>query len=191
MRRSELYLRIYGPLSFGCGPGAGQVGIAGQERGFMDSLMANYNTNFAEQQAVLNHLNGVLAPIIQAGPNQTGFSPSEKAAFETTAIDTTGAAAANAERAIQTGTAGRNDSGNLPEAGNIEALKAGAASAAEGTLSSEELGITEADYATGRANFENAVAGEEGVAGQFGSGARRTMSGANKATRPPLARQAR
>jgi hypothetical protein len=150
-----------------CGPSTAEQGIMGQERGFMSTLMGNYNTNFQEQQSVLNHLNGVLQPIIEAGPNQTGFSASEKAALNTSAIDTTGAATAHAERAIANETAGRSDSGNVGEAGNVEALKAGAASAGAGELAGEELGITEADYATGRANFNTAVGAEEGVAGQF------------------------
>lgn len=129
-------------------------------------MQGNYAQNFQEQQSVLNHLNSVLSPIVQAGPNQTGFSPSELAAFNTQAIDSTGASAANAERAIANETAGRSDSGNLAEAGNVQALKAGAASAAEGQLSNEELGITEANYATGRSNFNNAVGGELTVSGQ-------------------------
>jgi hypothetical protein len=150
-----------------CGPSNAEKQAQGAEAGFMDTLMANYGTNFASQQQILNHLNGILNPIVAAGPNQTGFNPAEKAALETTAIDTTGAGAAAAERAVQTATAGRNDSGNLPESGVDQALKEQVASGAEGKLSDEELGIQEADYATGRSNFNNAVAAEEGVAGQF------------------------
>jgi hypothetical protein len=166
-----------------CGPTSAQQHLEGSEQQFMSELQNNYATNFGEQQQVLNHLNSVLAPILQAGPNQTGFSPEEKAALNTQAIDSTGASAAMAQRAIANETAGRNDSGNLPEAGNVAALKAGAASAGAGQLASEELGITEADYATGRSNFNNAVGAEEGVSGQFGSGAASTMGGANEANK--------
>jgi hypothetical protein len=133
----------------------------------MQTLQQNYATNFGNQQQILKQLNSVLAPIVAAGPDQTGFSPSERAAFNTQAIDTTGAASANAQRAIANETAGRNDSGNLAEAGNVAALKAGAASASAGQLSAEQLGITEADYATGRANFQHAVGAEQGVAAGF------------------------
>src|SRR5277367_736247 len=100
-----------------CGPSASQEGLAGSESQFMNTLQSNYATNFQEQQSVLNHLNGVLSPILEAGPNQTGFSASENAALNTQAIDSTGAAAANTERAIGNETAGRNDSGNQAEAG--------------------------------------------------------------------------
>jgi hypothetical protein len=150
-----------------CGPSSTQQQLQGQEQSFMDTLMSNYGTNFAEQQSILNHLNSTLAPIVGAGPNQTGFSPSENAALNTQAIDTTGAATANADRAVATETAGRNDSGNNPQSGVDQALEAGVKTAGAGELASEQLGITEANYATGRSNFNNAVAAEEGVAGQF------------------------
>jgi hypothetical protein len=150
-----------------CGPTSAQQRLEGSEQQFASILQNNYAQNFAQQQDILKHLNGVLSPILQAGPNQTGFSPAERAALNTQAIDTTGAASANAQRAIANETAGRNDSGNLGEAGNVAALRAGAASSSAGQLASEQLGITEADYATGRANFNNAVGAEEGVSGQF------------------------
>jgi type VI protein secretion system component VasK len=162
-----------------CGPSVTEKNIQGSQQKFMQDLMANYNTNFAEQQQVLQHLNSVLSPIVQAGPNQTGFSPQERAALNTKAIDTTAAGAAQAERAVANETAGRSDSGNAGVAGNTAALEANVGSAAEGQLSNEELGITEADYATGRANFSNAVGAEEGVSGQFNPVA--TASAANTA----------
>jgi hypothetical protein len=150
-----------------CGPSGQEQKIAGSEQQFTEALQSNYQINFAHQQQVLNQLNGILAPTLQAGPNQTGFNPAERAALSTQAIDSTGAAAANAARAIGNETAGRSDSGNVGEAGNTAALKASAASAGAGQLASEQLGITEADYATGRSNFNNAVGAEEGVAGQY------------------------
>jgi hypothetical protein len=141
--------------------------LEGSEQSFQTALQNNYNTNFASQQGILANLNQTLAPIAEAGPNQTGFSAPELAALNTQAINTTGANYANAERAIQTQTAGRNDSGNLPESGVDQALKAQTASAAASQLSQEQLGITEANYATGRSNFNNAVGGEEALAGQY------------------------
>ena len=48
-----------------------------------------------------------------------------------------------------------------------QTLKADLASRSAAELSQEQLGITEADYATGRSNFNNAVSGEEALAGQY------------------------
>jgi hypothetical protein len=150
-----------------CGPTSAQQRLAGSEEQFGNILQSNYAQNFANNQAILGHLNSVLAPIVAKGPDQTGFSPEERAAFNTQAINTTGAASANARRAIANETAGRNDSGNLGEAGNVAALEAGASSAGASQLASEQLGITEADYATGRSNFNNAVSAENAVAGGY------------------------
>jgi hypothetical protein len=63
--------------------------------------------------------------------------------------------------------AGRNDSGNVAESGTDQALKENALSAAAGQLASTEEGITEANYATGRQNFQSAVGEEEGVASAY------------------------
>lgn len=149
------------------GPSNAEKQAQASEQNFMQTLMSNYNNNQALQQSALAHINSILAPIIAAGPSQEGFSASERAALNTQAINSTGAAAAQAQRAIANETAGRNDSGNLPESGVDRALKARAASASANQLANEELGITEADYGTGRQNFENAVGAELGVSGQY------------------------
>jgi hypothetical protein len=133
----------------------------------MQTLQGNYAQNFSEQQGVLANLNETLQPVVNAGPSQTGFSAQESAALNTQALDTTGGNYANALRATQGQLAGRNDSGNLPESGVDQGIKARLASSAAGELSQEELGITEANYATGRSNFNSAVGAEEGIAGQY------------------------
>lgn len=150
-----------------CGPSAAELNLQASESQFMNTLQANYAQNFSNQQAVLSHLNSVLQPVVAAGPNQTGYSPQELAALNAQAIDTSSANYANEARALNTQLAGRNDEGNLPQSGVDQALKQRIASASANTLSNEELGITESDYATGRSNFNNAVSGEEALASQY------------------------
>lgn len=150
-----------------CGSSAKEQSAQESEAGFMTTLQSNYNQNEALQGAALDHINSVLQPIVEAGPGQEGFTPQESSALNTQAIDTTGAAAANAQRAAQTQSAGRNDSGNLPQSGVDEAIEAQTRTASANQLSNEQLGITEADYGTGRSNFNNAVSGEESLAGMY------------------------
>lgn len=150
-----------------CGPSSAQQSVASSESTFMGALMQNYNTNFAEQQSVLANLNQTLGPIVAAGPNQQGFSPQELAAQNTQAIDTTAGNYKNAAIGLNDQLAGRNDSGNLPESGVDQTLKEQLASSAAGQLSQEQLGITQANYATGRQNFESAVSGDEALAGIY------------------------
>ena len=162
-----------------CGSSAKEQSAQESEKGFMTTLMSNYNQNEALQGATLAHINSVLQPTLEAGPNQTGFSPEESSALNTQAIDTTGAAAANAERAAQTQAAGRNDSGNLPQSGVDQAIEAQTRTASANQLSNEQLGITEADYGTGRSNFNQPRSGEDAIAGMYNPNA--AASAANTA----------
>ena len=149
-----------------CGPSMQEKAITDSSQNFMSTLQQNYNTNEALQGAALSHINSVLEPILAAGPNQR-ILLEEKAALNTQAIDTTGAAAKNEEVAAQTQGAGMNDEGNLPQSGIDQAIEARTRSSAENQLSSEQLGITEADYATGRSEFGTALSGEESLAGLY------------------------
>ncbi|HXC43868.1 MAG TPA: hypothetical protein VNY51_10160, partial [Candidatus Dormibacteraeota bacterium] len=121
-----------------------------------------FNQRYASQTSLLNNINGVLNPVLQKGPEQTGFSPTELAAYNTQALDTTGANYANAERALGSQEAGKGDS--TVESGVENQAKEALASASAGQTSNEELGITEANYAQGRQNFNNAVSGEQSLA---------------------------
>jgi hypothetical protein len=133
----------------------------------MQSVQNNYATNFADQQNILSHINSVLSPVLEAGPSQTGFSPSELAALNTQAVNATGANYKNAAVALNSQLAGRGGGSSLPESGVDQQLKEGLASSAAGQLSNQELGITESDYATGRSNFQNAESAELAASGQY------------------------
>lgn len=182
MTRSEYYLMIYGPLKFGCGASSAETGLEGQEASLASILQGNYATRFASQQQMLGALNSSLTPTLQAGPNQTGFSAPELAAYNTQALNTTGANYANAARALSGQLAGRGGDSGL-ESGVDQQIKASLASQAAGTLSNEQLGITEANYAQGRQNYNTAVSGEMALAGEenpqsFASGASSANTGA-------------
>lgn len=161
-----------------CGPTTQEETIAGQQESFGQTLQGNYNQNFGNQSAILGNLTSILKPIAQAGPNQTGFSAAEKASMDTQALDTTGANYSSAARALNGATAGRGVPGG-PQSGVDQQLDESLASNSAGTLSQEEGAITQADYATGRANFNNAVSGLGQVAGQYNPNA--TASVANNA----------
>jgi hypothetical protein len=153
-----------------CGPSTQQESEAGQAQQFGQTLQSNYNTNFANQGAILGNLTNILSPIAQAGPDQQGFSAGEKAALNTAAIDTTGANYNNAARATQGQLAGRGTPGG-PQSGVDQQIESSIASQAAGTLSTEQNQIQQANYATGRQSFNNAVTGLGGVAAAYNSNA--------------------
>jgi len=145
-----------------CGPSQQETSLQGMESGFMQQYSGAFNTNFANQQNVLGQINSQLSPILAKGINQTGFSSPELAAYNTQAINTTGAGYKNAAVAVGNQTAGMGDS--TLESGVQQQLKAGLASGASGQLSGEQLGITQANYAQGRQNYQTALGGMQSLA---------------------------
>lgn len=143
-----------------CGPSGAQKTLSNEQSQFFNELQASYSQNFGEQQAVLSSLNNALQPILEAGPNQPGFSAAETAALNSEAINATAANARNAEV-----VAGSSVGGNTGvTTGGTKQLEAGIASEAGKNLSSEEnqIGLTSAEL--GRQNFFNAEQGLAGIA---------------------------
>jgi hypothetical protein len=64
----------------------------------------------------------------------------------------------------RSGTAVAGQGNSTVQSGVQTAIKAGVGTAAAGQQSSEELGITAADYAQGKQNYTQALGGEEQVA---------------------------
>lgn len=129
-------------------------------------MSANYNQRFQNQSDLLSNLNNVLTPISQAGPSQEGFSAGEKAALNTQAINSSGAAAKNAMQATQGRLAGRGGDSGL-QSGVDQQILAGTASASANQLANAQLGIKEADYTQGRQNWTQANAGLQQLGQQY------------------------
>jgi hypothetical protein len=151
-----------------CGPTAAEKSLQAQEQSFSTLLQSDYSQQFQNQQGVLAKLNESLTPTLEAGPNQMGYSPQELAALNTQAINTTGANYRNAAVAAGSALAGRGGGGSSGlESGVEQQIRAGIASGAAGTLSGEQLGITESNYATGRQNYDTALGGAQALAGEY------------------------
>jgi len=155
-----------GPVDLACGPSGAEKSIAGKTSAFGSTLQNDFTSRFKGQSDTLDSLNRTLSPIVEAGPSQQGFSPEELAAKNTQALNTTGANYANAARAVQGKLFGRGGDSGL-ESGIDQQIQGTLASEAAGQLSSEELGITNASYDTGRKNFLNALSGEQILAKEF------------------------
>src|SRR5579872_2029271 len=152
----------------GCfgGPSKNEQSLGNAEQNFSSQLMSNYATQFGDQSDILQSLNASLNPIISQGINQEGFSGPELAAMNTQAINSTGSAYQNAARALNGQLAGRGGDSGL-ESGVDQQIKESLASNAAGNLANQQLGITEANYAQGRANFDKALQHEEGIASLY------------------------
>jgi len=149
-----------------CGPSQAQQNLENQEASFSATLQQDYSQQFAEQQSILNNLNSVLSPIVNAGPNQQGYSSQELSALNTQAIESNAQGVNQAEAAAQSReNAAGGGTSFLPSGVNAQ-INAEIGSAAESNLSQEQLGITTNNYAQGRQNWQNALSGELNVSGQ-------------------------
>jgi hypothetical protein len=146
------------------GPSQEEKNLEAQQAAFTQTLQQDYAQTFAANQEILKTLNATLQPIVEAGPNQQGFSPEELSALNTQAIDTN---AQGVQQAMEAAGRQENALGGgksfLPSGVNAQ-INAGIETAGEMNLSQEELGITGANYATGRQNWQTALSGEQAVA---------------------------
>lgn len=167
-----------------CGSTSNQNEVNNAQISFMNQLQGEYATEYGENQDVLNTLTSSLTPIINAGPNQQGYSPAELTALNSQA--TQGAGQAYQQEAQALGESqGAAGGGNvfMPSAAT-QAVKAGLGASAENNLSNQKLGITTNNYAVGRANYGNAVGALSGVPASIQSatsGAAGSVTGAGSA----------
>jgi hypothetical protein len=154
-----------GPVDLACGggPSQAQQSLAATQQQFYNTMTQNYAQNFAGQQNILNTLKGAWAPILAAGPGQYGFTPAEDAAMRSAATQGTAANYAAASRAVNANLAAKGGDAFLPS-GAATQVNSQVAQAAASQQSSENLGITQAGYAQGLSNFNNASKVMGGVA---------------------------
>jgi hypothetical protein len=167
-----------GALLGSSGPSKEMKQTAAEQSSLANTLFSNYQTQFQNQSSALAMLKQAYTPLVAAGPNQQGFSSPELAALHTQAINSTGAAARNARQASGNFSAGQNSSSGLTS-GITKQINASINSSAAQKLSDQQLGITEANYATGRENYKEATAGLNTLAGQYNPTAYAGQAGQN------------
>lgn len=155
-----------------CGASPSQVAAQQNEANLSNSLMQDFSTVFGQNQNILGSITQAFQPIITAGPNQQGFSPAELTSMQSQATDATSQAAQNAQIAAAAKNATTGGS-NLPSGVQAQ-IQASLNNSAGQENAREQAGITQANYATGRQNFFNAVGGDvsasqglEGAASNF------------------------
>lgn len=137
-----------------CGPTNDEKSLQGQSESFASTLQASYGQLFGQQQGVLASLNKSLSPILAAGPNQEGFSSTEKAALSTAAINNAGAANRAAQQAAANFGAGQGGGGTSGiQSGITKQIQAGIASQSAGQLASQQNNIVQQDYKQGSENY--------------------------------------
>lgn len=153
-----------GPIAEAKGATTQQKDLLAQQQEFYSSLRKDYGTRFKDQTAILKTLNDGMSSIFSAGVGQKGFSPEEERAMRTQVTEGTAGTYAKAAKAVNAGLATRGGGQMVLGAGAEEQLRGEMATAAAGEESRQQLGITQANYATGRENFWKAGSVLGGVA---------------------------
>lgn len=177
------YFEYNGLVELVCGASAAQNSIEASQQNFYNQLTSQASTVFGAASSVFNSLVNTFSPTVQAGPNQQGFSQQELSALNSQAITNVGqgyknakAATGNAEAAVGGGNVYLPSGAQIGE--NTE-LAEGAAN----QTASELNQITQQNYAVGRQNYAQAVAGLANAPGVFNAAdnAAGTATGAGSA----------
>ena len=153
--------------SYICGSSSQERDLASQESSFASTLNANYAQNFGKQSDILSQLTNIFTPIAEAGPDQQGWGPQERAAVNTQIGEGVGSNYAKATEALNTQLSARGGGNEFLPTGSEAALRGGIATAAANQQSGEQLAATEANYAQGRSNFGQATAGLNALSQEY------------------------
>lgn len=140
-----------------CGATQQQKDITNEQQQFYTTLQNQYSTVFAQNQAITGALTAAFTPILQAGPSQTGFAPSEENALQTQNTENVATNYAQAQKATADILAARGGGNTLLPSSvdaNLLAQNANQAAAARATGQNT---ITQANYAQGYQNWQTAA----------------------------------
>jgi|ERR1700721_508625 len=146
------------------GASAAENNLADSQSKFYQALQGDLSQTFSGQNAILSTLNNSVSPIVNAGPNQFGFSTGETNVLNSQAIQGTAQQYANASQALRAQQAAVGGGNTLLPSGVASQQQAALASAGANQGSNELLGIQQAGYQQGNANYNNAVSQLGGVA---------------------------
>lgn len=150
-----------------CGASSQQKDIEKQQAAFYQQLTQQYGVTFSENQSILKSLTKAFTPILEAGPNQRGFSDEERANLNSQAVTGTGRNYAKASAALGAIQGAEGGGTAFIPSGAKHQQQLQLASSAAQNESDIQSNIVAADYSTGRDNYFRAAGALGGVAGEL------------------------
>lgn len=157
-----------GPVTQCCGASSAQNQALSTQTNLTNQIVQQGQQVFGNSSKVFNDLVSSLSPTVANGPNQQGFSAAETSALKSQAITQSGAAARNAQQAagqIQSAEGGGNTSDT--NGGTNAGINANIEGSAAANTANELSQIDQANYATGRDNYKQAVSALGGSTSVF------------------------
>jgi hypothetical protein len=140
-----------------CGATQQQQQVSDEQNAFYKQLTQQYSTIFGQSQAITGALTQAYLPILQAGPSQTGFAPGEENALRTQNTENVATNYAQAQRATAQVLAAQGGGDTLlPSSINANILAQNTNLAAAQRTAGENT-ITQANYARGYGNWQQAA----------------------------------
>ncbi len=174
--RVERYIREGRTVSGACGASVQQQEIASEQQANFNQMSNQAAAVFGDTSQVFKELQSSFAPILAAGPGQSGFTAPELANLQSQAVTAGGVATRNAQQAVGERMAAAG--------GGTTVLPSGAAMAEQGNIAEEGAQATAGQLSN--INLENAQLGQQNwmnAAGVLGGAANtfNASTGAGKA----------
>ncbi len=157
-----------GEIGLCCGASQQEKDAQAAQASFFTQMTDQSKQIFGQSSQVFQSLQNTFAPTVAAGPSQKGFSAAEEANLKSQAITQGGIAARNASQATKEAIAAQGG-GNNPalQSGVNTGIELSVNNAAANNTATNLSNINEANYETGRKNYDTAVAGLSGSTNVF------------------------
>ena len=142
-----------------CGPTAAQSSGLAAQQSLQQQLQTEATAAYGDDAGIMQQLSAAYAPIVAAGPNQEGYSPQEEQTLRTQADESTATDYKQAKEATDESLSAEGGGNTEVPSGTKDAIDAGIAEKGAQQRSSEQLGITDADYQQGYQEFSDATGG--------------------------------
>lgn len=176
------FVRVH-PVSGACGTHGAENNAAAQQSAFTSQMTSQASQVFGADNGTWNAMQNAYSQLLAAGPSQHGFSAAQLSAMNSAAI-TSGA---NTTRGIEAMIGGKQagaGGGNAPNASGIGISdRAKYAEAVAGQTAGILNANTQADYAQGNKNWQNAGEGIRSAPGVYSN-----LSGVDSAAQTGLDR---
>jgi hypothetical protein len=141
--------------------------LAAKQSAFYSTMTQAYQSQFTKQSAILDAINAVWKPVMEAGSDQYGFTDAEDTALRTQATEGTAAEYKKAQQAVQQSMSARGGGNELLPSGVDEQIKSSVAASAASDQSARNLNITQQGYERGYQKFLAATNALSGVGTQY------------------------
>jgi len=146
-----------GPVEYLCGASSSQKQIEQQQQQNFSTLSNQAQQVFGDSSQIFKDLTSSFAPIVAAGPGQSGYTAPELAALQSQAVTQTGQAYRNAAQAAGERSAAAGGGNALLPSGTTAQLQANIAQAGAGETANELTNINLQNAQLGRQNWLSAA----------------------------------